>query len=388
MFSGLELTKQLEYSEIILSNPNVFNLVINFEFYYYECESVNDRGWGSGWRCFQSFLKTAANYITKLNHSNNNNTNNNKNQNQNEENIKSLLIGDFENKNLIKILTKEDKSEVIASNHSLSAAADKYFRLKTFDFSFENLFLTYGSREKLDQIYIKKRLEFLNSKLAKLNVNKKQKEAEKENEKGANCLINEMFNKQHADDLLSEKELLDKNILSDFLREKAYAPFETQYAWAEPFILYLISFDFNLKTKLYLLNGSLEEAFTPKQVFEKTLSFAEFIKKASDNFTKNRRPLPIIIDDGVVPLCILDFKKAFDEKTNEAFYRLFIADPHIAKGKDAISGFYSVDVSEAGKFLRENNKNGKMNGKRLRLDVIEFMIIVAEDYIGDNIEYN
>ena len=158
-------------ADLILSNPNIFNMIINFEFYFYECESINDRGWGSGWRCFQTFLKTAKNYSEKK----------------------------FE---------------------------EKFENLKNFDLSFENLFITYGNRIKLDKIFLKK---------------------------------------------IQEKESLsvEIKILPEYLINRIYAPFETQHGWAEPFILDLINFDLGGKGNIYLLNGYVEYAFTPFEIFEK-----------------------------------------------------------------------------------------------------------------------
>jgi len=281
------------------------------EFYYYECESINDRGWGSGWRCFQTFLKTAQNYIKKMDKNNDN----------------------------------------------------KFTKLNNFDISFENLFLTYGDRAILDNIYIKKRLEYLANKISEI-----EKEKEKEN--------------TNLEIFRYEKEVLEKNILSDFLKEKLYAPFETQYAWAEPLILDLICFDFDIKGKLYLINGPIEFAYTPKQLFEKILSFEDFINLAFENFNNKKRPFPIIIDDSTVSLCIIGLTK-ISKENNENIFKFLIADPHISKNSYAIGGIYSVEISENGKFLNENNKYNKMNGKRLRFDRDEFMVFIADD-IGDN----
>jgi len=164
------------------------------------------------------------------------------------------------------------------------------------------------------------------------------------------------------------------------LRERVYAPFETQYGWAEPFILDLISFDFNIKGKLYLLNGYIEEAYTPKELFQKIINFEEFINLAFENLNKNR-PLPIIIDDSTVSLCIIGLMKCQKEK-NEILYKFLIADPHVGKKNDVRSGIYIVVLNEKGKFLQEHNSHGKMNGKRMRFDISEFMIFIADDIQG------
>jgi len=185
----MDVIKDFEFSEIILSNPKIFNMILNFEFYYYECESVNDRGWGSAWRCFQSFLKTAHNYILKI------------------------------ESNYNKSLEKDHTTNLDNKSY--------YSKLKHFDFSFENLFLIYGERETLDKIYIKKRLGYLEEKLKDLSENKRKIDSNIDikflsNEKNDNSDFQisdnfDEFNSKKISGMHIEKELLEKNLLSDFL---------------------------------------------------------------------------------------------------------------------------------------------------------------------------
>ena len=88
--------------------------------------------------------------------------------------------------------------------------------------------------------------------------------------------------------------------------------------------------------------------------------------------------MPIIIDDTIICVCIIGIKKIFTEN-EETIYRLLIADPHVGKEMDIRAGVYIVEVNEKGQFVREINKYSKMNGKRLRFDVMEFMVYIADD---------
>ena len=311
---GIELLKDINFANTFFSNPKIFNEIINFEFYYYDCESVYDRGWGSGWRCFQCLLKTIKNYIEK-----------NLNLNPN--------IIEKENENLFE---------------------KKYKKLIKLQINFQNLFLTYGDRDYLQTIFIVKRQKNLEELLLEERNNSK-------------------FN--FDENLLIEKSLLEKNVLPNYLKNKIFAPFENQYGWAELFVLDLLMFDLNLEGNLYLLNGYPEDAFTPKEIFLKTFSFSEFIEIAEKHFSKER-PLPIIIDDLTICLCILAIKKLEIEENKEICFRLLIADPHVKKEQKVNSGIYTVDVKKNGKFFRENNEYCKMNGKRLRFDVMDFMIFI------------
>lgn len=366
------------------------------ELFYYECESVNDRGWGSGWRCFQTLLSTAKNYIAKI--------------------------------------IDCDSSSDINKRYKL------YEKLNQFDLNFENLFLTYGDRDNLDKIFITKRLGFLNEKInnfteeeiikhtkanqedtetesnindelnEKKNKKKKLKEQlntsdamyvflkeigmlsfeelnkgnnnnnsdSEEDEDDNNKQTNEAYIEPSFNKLCEEKLLLEQNTLPFYISNKTYAPFETQYGWAEPFILDLICCDMGISGSLFLLNGYNPVVFTPRELFVKILSFTEFVEIVEENFSNKKRPLPVVIDDGTLSLCILGLKKVRNEK-DEISYKFLIGDPHVNKNIDPKSALYTVEVNKIGKFLKENNSYAKMNGRRLRFDMMEFMIFIADD---------
>jgi hypothetical protein len=321
---GIEILKDFTLTTTFFSNPKIFNEIINFEFYYYDCESVYDRGWGSGWRCFQSLLKTVKNYLKKNPISNT-----------------SLIQKENYDNN------QENTNEI---NNDFISCEKKYEKLLNFDLNFQNLFLTYGDKDNLEKIFIEKRQRNLHEYF--LNENNKY-----------------IFD----ENLLIEKSLLEKNQLPNYLKNKLFAPFDNQFGWAELFVLDLIMFDLNLEGKIYLLNGYNPDAFTPKEIFLKIISFMEFIEFSEEHFSKER-PLPIIIDDLTICICILAINKI--EENNEILYRFLIADPHVKKEQKSISGIYSVDVNINGKFIKENNQFCKMNGKRLRFDVMDFMVYI------------
>lgn len=77
---------------------------------------------------------------------------------------------------------------------------EKFEKLNKFGFNFENLFLSYGERKSLKNIYL------------------------------------QAFNLTQT---------------PNFLKEKQFAPFETEFGWAEPFIAKLILSYFNMFWRFY-----------------------------------------------------------------------------------------------------------------------------------------
>jgi hypothetical protein len=235
--------KLLNFQESkILENKFGINKIKEFDtvnlshlyFFHYKCESVNDTNWGCAWRSMQSLLK----YQLSL-------------SNQNKDN----------------------------------------------EISFYNLFMKYGSKDKLIEIFIK------------------MKEGQNIEEKTLNVLL-----------------------------DKKFAPFETDSGWAEPFISQLVLYDFGFEGELLLINNYSNNNYAPKEVFSRTLNFNEFKEELKIHF-KQDNPGPIIIDDSYSSLSIIGVK--FDEENNNI--ELIIMDPHAVKYPEI--GLYIIILNDIGEFV-------------------------------------
>ena len=198
-------------------------------FYYYGCESVNDIDWGCAWRSLQSALRFQLS------------------------------------------LKNEDKGK---------------------DISFYTLFMKYGSKSVLMDIY------------KRMNNN-------------------------------------EKNLY--LLNQKTFAPFENQNGWAEPFISQLVLYDFGFEGELILVNGYPNQSYAPKEVFEKIVDFKEF-KEILKNHFKKENPSPIVMDDSVSSLGLIGVKFNEDNENIE----LMIMDPHATNEPE--KGLYIITLDEKGKF--------------------------------------
>ena len=198
-------------------------------FYYYGCESVNDIDWGCAWRSLQSALRFQLS------------------------------------------LKNEDKGK---------------------DISFYTLFMKYGSKSVLMDIY------------KRMNNN-------------------------------------EKNLY--LLNQKTFAPFENQNGWAEPFISQLVLYDFGFEGELILVNGYPNQSYAPKEVFEKIVDFKEF-KEILKNHFKKENPAPIVMDDSVSSLGLIGVK--FNEDNDNI--ELMIMDPHATNEPE--KGLYIISLDEKGEF--------------------------------------
>lgn len=198
-------------------------------FYYYGCESVNDIDWGCAWRSLQSALRFQLS------------------------------------------LKNEDKGK---------------------DISFYTLFMKYGSKSVLMDIY------------KRMNNN-------------------------------------EKNLY--LLNQKTFAPFENQNGWAEPFISQLVLYDFGFEGELILVNGYPNQSYAPKEVFEKIVDFKEF-KEILKNHFKKENPAPIVMDDSVSSLGLIGVKFNEDNENIE----LMIMDPHATNEPE--KGLYIITLDEKGEF--------------------------------------
>ena len=204
-------------------------------FFHYKCESVNDTNWGCAWRSMQSLLK----YQLSL-------------SNQNKDN----------------------------------------------EISFYNLFMKYGSKNKLIEIFMR------------------MKEGQNTEEKTLNVLL-----------------------------DKKFAPFETDSGWAEPFISQLVLYDFGFEGELLLINNYSNNNYAPKEVFSRTLNFNEFKEELKIHF-KQDNPGPIIIDDSFVSLSIIGIQ--FNESNKNM--GLLIMDPHAVDKPE--TGLYIIILNDSGDCLQ------------------------------------
>ena len=112
---------------------------------------------------------------------------------------------------------------------------------KKEDISFYNLFIKYGSKDILIEIFEK------------------------------------MSNKTNKEEIIK------------ILSRKEFAPFENSDGWAEPFISQLVLYDYGYKGDLILVNGYPNRSYAPKEVFDKTVNFDEFKQILKSHFSQKNR---------------------------------------------------------------------------------------------------
>lgn len=239
-------------------------------YYYYNCESIEDYGWGCAWRAIQTSLSFFKNYL------------------------------------------KEKNKE-----------------LNDFDLSFPNLFMSFGHRNTLEKLFMK------------------------------------------------EYDITDGTI-PEYLINKKFAPFETNNGWAEPFIAKLIFSHFNLHGELLLINQWPMYAFAPKEVFNRCITYNEWIEVINDYF-QNKNASPIIIDDSIRTLCITGVY--IDKETNH--HHLLLLDPHVKEPDIGDTGIYKLVLTANGEFKNELNPQPTILGKRLDFSSKEWMTFIP-NIIIDN----
>ena len=153
---------------------------------------------------------------------------------------------------------------------------------------------------------------------------------------GAKNALIELYKKMSKDN-----DNADKNI--DILSAKKFAPHENSCGWAEPFISQLVLYDFGFKGDLLLINGYPRGSYAPIEVFKKILNFQEFKEKLSQHF-KQKNPGPIILDDSRASISIIGVKFRNDNNIE-----LIIMDPHACP--DAEKGLYIITLDNNGGFL-------------------------------------
>ena len=168
---------------------------------------------------------------------------------------------------------------------------------QTKDISFYNLFMKYGPKNTLIEIFKK------------------------------------MCKKENKDELV------------DILSKRTFAPFENQSGWAEPFISQLALYDFGFEGDLILVNGYPKNSYAPKEVFDKTVDFKEF-KEILKNYFNRPNPAPIILDDSCASVAIIGVQLNKDNENIE----MMIMDPHA--GSEPEEGLYIITLDEKGEFSR------------------------------------
>ena len=136
----------------------------------------------------------------------------------------------------------------------------------------------------------------------------------------------------------------DEKVLN-ILENKSFAPHDTESGWAEPFISQLVLFAFGFEGELILINGYSEHNYAPQEVFNsKILDFNEFKELLINHFVEKKNPGPIIIDDSYSSLSIIGIKINNEENDN---FEIIIMDPHTVDNPEY--GLYIVILNNKGR---------------------------------------
>lgn len=199
-------------------------------------------------------------------------------------------------------------------------------RIKSFQNKFENLFVSYGQRETLDKLFL-------------------------------SCYAYEE--------------------IPNYLKQKEYAPFETQNGWAEPFTSKIILHDFGILGDLYLVNGHNINSYAPSEVFQKIIDFESFKTLLFEHFRKDHR-LPVMIDDSLISLCIDGISSTIDVINSTT--TLLIADPHVKISGKGDDGLYHIVLDDKGNYVKCLNTHPNINGKRLMFEKVNWMVYFPRLY--------
>ena len=161
---------------------------------------------------------------------------------------------------------------------------------------------------------------------------------------------------------LCKKE--NKEEIIKILSSKEFAPFENSDGWAEPFISQLVLYDFGFEGDLILVNDYPKNSYAPKEVFDKTVNFNEFKEILKKNFSQTSPP-PLILDDSYVSISIIGIELNEGKEGKEGNISLMIMDPHSTIKPEM--GLYIITLDENGGFI-----NIEPNGKVLVSPAIFF----------------
>lgn len=130
---------------------------------------------------------------------------------------------------------------------------------------------------------------------------------------------------------------------------KPFAPYELASGWAEPFIGEMVMHFCGISADLESVNSVPSSCYAPQSVFHNPpISFADFKGRLEVHF-KGKKPVPVMIDDGLCALNIVGIGSEGEEVV------LWIADPHIQEGvnlqgsQEGAVGLYTVRLSGDGR---------------------------------------
>jgi hypothetical protein len=151
-----------------------------------------------------------------------------------------------------------------------------------------------------------------------------------------------------------------------------FSPFENENGWAEPFISKLILFDFGFEGQLILINNYPFNAYAPEEVFDKIIKFEDFVNLLDEHFN-HENSTPVIIDDSIVSVIISGIKKEND------FIYFIILDPHIRDDDKGEKGVYFIKLNKNGYFDFEENPQPTILGQTLCFDEKSWMVFIPNN---------
>ena len=184
------------------------------------------------------------------------------------------------------------------------------------DISFNNIFMKYGPKNILIEIYKKMNSSFDDEKL---------------------------------------------NNIVNILTNKNFAPYDNNNGWAEPFISQLVLYDYGFKGDLILINDYPKRAYAPKEIFNRIVNFKEFKEILKQHFSQ-KNPGPIILDDSQASICIIGIKFLTENNNIE----VIIMDPHTTV--EAEKGLYIITLDENGGFVEINPPKLILAGSSIYFD--------------------
>lgn len=182
-----------------------------------------------------------------------------------------------------------------------------------------------------------------------------------------------LFKKYYKKDYLVDlyKRILEESdfnfdnnkILVQKLVESKFSPEQNSNYWAEPFISFLISYDFGVNSKynkIILINSYPNYANAPESVFQTCLDSKAFFTFLESYYNdENSRKMPMVLDDSTYCYNILGLAKNTKSK-EESFISIIFADPHIYK-QSYFEGIYILKFSEDGNQIdEEESVNSKI----------------------------
>ena len=151
-----------------------------------------------------------------------------------------------------------------------------------------------------------------------------------------------------------------------------FSPYENENGWAEPFISKLILFHFGFEGKLILINDYPVNAYAPEEVFEEKINFEDFVNLLDEHFN-HENSTPVIIDDSIVSIIISGIKIEND------FIYFIILDPHIIGDEKGEKGVYYIKLNKNGYFDIQENPQPTILGQTLSFDIKHWMAFIPNN---------